>query len=157
MGLPPQLVDAPNQQHGGQIFFSPGDDDGHLYLATGHGSGAGGEASSPFLGKIIKLDFDRMPGKEPQIFADGLSDPRGCSFDSIKPSNLYCAGVDEQRNQQVYLISNYSVSPATAAVSIIISHGRPTGGHIAVIASIWRSLSCCQSVTAADDKALINR
>ena len=35
----------------------------------------------------------------------------------------------QQRNEQVYLISNYSASPATA-VSIIISHGRPTGGHI---------------------------
>jgi len=131
-GLPPQLVDAPNQQHGGQIFFRPSDDDGHLYLATGHGGGVGGAASSPFLGKIVRLDVDSMPGNnEPQIFAAGLSNPRGCSFDSMRPSDLYCAGVDEQRqNEQVYLISNHSASPATAAVSVIISHGRPTGGHI---------------------------
>ena len=95
MGLPPQLVDA----RGGQIFFRPGDDDGHLYLAAGHGGGAGGEASSPFLGKIIRLDVDRMPAgnKEPKIFASGLGDLRGCSFDSMKPSDLYCAGVDEVR------------------------------------------------------------
>ena len=99
MGLPPQLVDAPNQQRGGQIFFRPGDDDGHIYLAAGHGGGgAGGEASSPFVGKIVRLDVDRMPGNnEPQIFAAGLSDPRGCSFDSVRPSDLYCAGVDEVR------------------------------------------------------------
>jgi len=130
MGLPPQLVDAPNKQHGGQIFFRPGDDD-HLYLVAGHGGGAGGEASSPFLGKIIRLHVDRMPdNNEPKIFASGLSNPRGCSFDSMRPSNLYCAGVDERQNEQVYLISNHSASPATAAVSVIISHGRPTGGHI---------------------------
>ena len=98
MGLPPQLVDAPNQQHGGQIFFCPGDDDGHLYLAAGHGGGAAGEASSPFLGKIIRLHVDRMPdNNEPKIFASGLSNPRGCSFDSMRPSDLYCAGVDEVR------------------------------------------------------------
>ena len=98
MGLPPQLVDAPNQQRGGQIFFRPSDDDGHLYLATGHGGGLGGEASSPFLGKIVRLDVDSMPGNnEPQIFAAGLSNPRGCSFDSMRPSDLYCAGVDEVR------------------------------------------------------------
>ena len=36
----------------------------------------------------------------------------------------------QQQNEQVYLISNYSASPATAAVSVIISHGRPTAGHI---------------------------
>ena len=79
MGLPPQLVDAPNQQRGGQIFFRPGDDDGHLYLAAGHGGGAESEASSPFLGKIIRLHVDRMPDNEPKIFASGLSDSRGCS------------------------------------------------------------------------------
>ena len=96
MGLPPQLVDAPNQQHGGQIFFRPGDDDGHLYLAAVHGGGARGEASSPFLGKIVRLDVDSMPGNnEPQIFAAGLSNPRGCSFDSMRPYDLYCTGVDE--------------------------------------------------------------
>ena len=95
MGLPPQLVAAPNQQHGGQIFFRPGDDDGHLYLAAGHGGGAGGEGSSPFVGKIIRLDVDGMAGSEPQIFAGGLGDTRGCSFDSIRPYDLYCAGVDE--------------------------------------------------------------
>ena len=36
----------------------------------------------------------------------------------------------QRQNEQVYLISNHSASPATAAVSVIISHGRPTGGHI---------------------------
>ncbi|KAG2629996.1 hypothetical protein PVAP13_3KG514100 [Panicum virgatum] len=132
MDLPPQLVDAPNQQRGGQIF-RPSDDDGYLYLATGHGGGLGGEASSPFLGKIVRLDVDSMPGNnEPQIFAAGLSNPRGCSFDSMRPSDLYCAGVDERQNEQVYLISNHSASPTTAAVSVIISHGCSTGGHIEV-------------------------
>jgi len=71
MGLPPQLVDA----RGGQIFFRPGGDDGHLYLAAvGRGGGAGGEASSPFSGKIIRFDVDHIPGNEPQIFTSGLGD-----------------------------------------------------------------------------------
>jgi len=70
MGLPPQMVDA----RGGQIFFRPGGDDGHLYLAVGRGGGAGGEASSPFSGKIIRFDVDHIPGNERQIFASGLGD-----------------------------------------------------------------------------------
>ena len=62
----------------------------------GQGGGAGGEASSPFVGKIIRLDVDRTPSNnEPRIFAGGLGDPRGCSFDSMRPYDLYCTGVDE--------------------------------------------------------------
>jgi hypothetical protein len=96
MDLPQQPeVDASNQQHAGagQIFFRPGH--GYLYLVTGHGGAGDEEATSPFLGKIIRFDVGRWPGNEPQIFATETNDPRGCSFDSDRPSYLYCAGVDE--------------------------------------------------------------
>ena len=36
----------------------------------------------------------------------------------------------QQQNEQVYLISNYSASPATAAVSVVIDHGSPTAGQV---------------------------
>ena len=35
----------------------------------------------------------------------------------------------QQQNEQVYLISNYSAFPTTAAVSVVIDHGRPTAGQ----------------------------
>ncbi|CAN6338576.1 unnamed protein product [Urochloa humidicola] len=147
MGVP-QLPYASNQQYGGQILFRPGH--GYLYLITGHG---GDEATSPFVGKIIKFYVDRVPGSEPEIFATGPSNPRGCSFDSEKPFHLYCVGVDEQGDEQVYLMSvsdtaaaNYSASTANnkAAVSlIIIDHGRPTAGAAPSIAGgiVYRGLA----------------
>jgi hypothetical protein len=88
-------VPQPADPSSNQIFFRPGH--GYLYLVLTGNSGDGDEAAFPFLGKIIRLDIDGMAaGKnEPQIFASGLWDPRGCSFDSKRPSYLYCAGVDE--------------------------------------------------------------
>ena len=35
----------------------------------------------------------------------------------------------QQQNEQVYLISNYSASPATAAISVVVDHGRATAGQ----------------------------
>ncbi|CAN6356492.1 unnamed protein product [Urochloa humidicola] len=114
-----QPADASSNQ--GQIFFRPGH--GYLYLVTGH--------------KIVRFDVDRLAAgnDEPEIFATGLGNPRGCSFDSERPSDLYCAGLDEQQNEQVYLISNKggsgnhsATSTAMAAVAIIIGHGRPAAG-----------------------------
>jgi len=33
--------------------------------------------------------------EKPEIFAAGLNNPSGCSFDSNRPSYLYCADVNE--------------------------------------------------------------
>ena len=35
----------------------------------------------------------------------------------------------QQQNEQVYLTSNYSASPATAAISVVVDHGRATAGQ----------------------------
>jgi hypothetical protein len=32
---------------------------------------------------------------KPEVFATGLNNPSGCSFDSNRPSYLYCADVNE--------------------------------------------------------------
>jgi hypothetical protein len=34
----------------------------------------------------------------PEIFAVGLGNPRGCSFDSARPSYLFCASIDKVVN-----------------------------------------------------------
>lgn len=122
------------QPYGGQILFPPTGGDRYLYLIAGHG-GAGDHSrdkGSSFYGKIIRFDVDGATLK-PEIFAVGLDNPRGCSFDSERPSDLYCAGVDEQWNEQVYLISDqygndYRGSSAMA-IPLVINHGRPAPGR----------------------------
>ncbi|OEL35028.1 HIPL1 protein, partial [Dichanthelium oligosanthes] len=115
------------QRHGGgQILIGPAD--GYLYLVTGHGEATD---EMPFLGKIIRFDIDGQSPK-PEIVAVGLSNPRGCSFDSDRPSDLYCANVDQQQGEQVLLISNmganHSSSSARARVSLVVDHGLPAAG-----------------------------
>lgn len=53
-----------------------------------------------FLGKIVRLDINHTPGQsessnhsKPEISAMGLSNPRGCRFDSSMPSYFYCGDV----------------------------------------------------------------
>lgn len=46
------------------------------------------------LGKIIRFYVDR-PSTETEIFAMDVSNPSGCSFDSKRPSDLYCSAVDQ--------------------------------------------------------------
>ncbi|XP_062203823.1 HIPL1 protein-like [Phragmites australis] len=129
-------------KHGGQILFWPGDSDGYLSLIIGHGGDEeeaygrfdSSENKGEFLGKIIGFDVDRMTGADtPEVFALGLGDPRGCSLDSERPAYLYCANVDEQQYEQVFLISNkarrnYSASSPNA-FSLVIGHGRPAAGR----------------------------
>ncbi|CAN6334397.1 unnamed protein product [Urochloa humidicola] len=120
------------QQHGGQLLFRP-THDGYLYLVTGN------ERSLPssFLGKVIRFDIDRsdpMPAAA-EIYAMGLSNPRGCSFDSDRPSDLYCANVDQEQNEGVLLISenvrNGSSSSAKATVSLVVGLGCLAAGSTA--------------------------
>ncbi|KAJ1266310.1 hypothetical protein BS78_08G141000 [Paspalum vaginatum] len=158
-GLPQDMDMNPSNHQpraygGGQILTMMGrrpgghDRSSDLYLVTGYGGGdeatSNKNISSPFLGKIVRfnIDDDGMAAKgtteEPDVFVTGLSDPRGCSFDSERPTDLYCAGVDhEQRKEQVYLISSQASSAKAAAVSLIISHGRlATGGPSSIIGGL---------------------
>ncbi|KAJ1266313.1 hypothetical protein BS78_08G141200 [Paspalum vaginatum] len=161
-GLPHQNVDMnpSNQQHayGGQILTVMGrrpgghDRSSDLYLVTGYGGGGVDDeatgnkstSSSSFLGKIVKFNIDddgMAPAhtEEPDVFVIGLNDPRGCSFDSERPTDLYCAGLDhEQRKEQVYLISSRASSAKAAAVSLIVSHGRlaAAGGPSSIVGGL---------------------
>ncbi|KAL6622428.1 hypothetical protein ACP70R_032307 [Stipagrostis hirtigluma subsp. patula] len=136
MGLPHTSY----TQHGGQILFRRSAGDGHLYLFVGAGHGDDGDLSNDntsFRGKIVRFNVDRSTANisQPEIFALGLSNPRGCSFDSETPWYLYCANEDHEQQkekEQVYLISdetsgNHSASMPKAVASIIIAHsGAPS-------------------------------
>ncbi|KAJ1273881.1 hypothetical protein BS78_05G018800 [Paspalum vaginatum] len=110
-----------HQLDGGQTLLR----DGHLYLVKVDDEANNTSSSSQLGPKIIRFNVDDH--SVPEIYATvGLRDPRGCSFDSESPSNLYCAGVDEQGNGQVYLISDEA---AKATVSLFIRNGRPKAGR----------------------------
>ncbi|XP_066358714.1 HIPL1 protein-like isoform X2 [Miscanthus floridulus] len=143
LGLPHPPTSYSYQHHGGQILFQPSDSDGYLYLITGNGDLSKNGRS--FFGKIIRFYVGGMPGEnrrtsnratpkmdKPEMFATGLNNPSGCSFDSNRPSYLYCADVNEKRYELVYLITsgrNYSGS-SKVTVSSIINHGRPADGRM---------------------------
>src|ERR671922_1575 len=83
--------------HGGLLAFGP---DGYLYVATGDGGPAGDPANTAqdtevLLGKILRIDptpggysipadnpFVGKPGRD-EIWAYGLRNPRGISFDRV--------------------------------------------------------------------------
>nr|CAB3466175.1 unnamed protein product [Digitaria exilis] len=70
----------------------------------------------------------------PQIYATGINNPSGCSFDSDSSSRLFCADV----NEVVHLLkegaigydggSNMSSSNATTTVASVVNRGRPKEG-----------------------------
>ncbi|KAK3136779.1 hypothetical protein QOZ80_5BG0442330 [Eleusine coracana subsp. coracana] len=151
MGLPQQYTSYTYpQQHGSQILFHPSD--GFLYLIIGNGEIE--ERHFDFakniscLRKIIRFQIDSISGQsggannrtnrsgsltaeiEAEIFATGLNDPRGCNFDSESPSYIYCANVNEQQVESIYLISkggNCSGSPDNATF-LIVGYGSPVPG-----------------------------
>ncbi|KAF8776409.1 hypothetical protein HU200_003528 [Digitaria exilis] len=135
MGLPSSY-----QQNGGQILFPPMDADSYyLHLIVGHGGGVRDLSKGPYYGKIVRFDVDSSstPNTEQlEIVAMGLalSSPRGCSFDSQRPSDLYCANVDEVYDN-TYTRSKAGKhggsSADEAAGSIIISHGRRPADAVA--------------------------
>ncbi|XP_062203059.1 HIPL1 protein-like [Phragmites australis] len=140
MGLPQPHTSYSYQNHGGQILFQPKDSDGHLYLITGHGDFS--KTRRSIWGKIIRFNVGGVSGEslrsskmdKPEIFSMGLNNPSGCSFDSERPSHLYCADVDDQQHERVYLISNkagsQSASSSKAVSFDVISHGRPADGRM---------------------------
>ncbi|GAB3381990.1 PQQ-dependent sugar dehydrogenase [Massilia agri] len=102
---------------GGQVAFGP---DGHLYLGTGDGGGAGdpagnGQNLNALLGKLLRVDvrnatagqpytipagnpYANQPGRRAEIWAAGLRNPWRFSFDG---SQLYLSDVGQDRREEV--------------------------------------------------------
>nr|XP_034580297.1 HIPL1 protein-like isoform X2 [Setaria viridis] len=117
--------------HGGQILFSPAD--GYMYFAMGDGGSVGdpwnfAQNKKTLLGKILRIDVNTMPSGNttagwgsysipkdnpsstdssfaPEVFAIGFKNPWRCSFDSGKPSYMYCADVGQAAYEEVDLIT----------------------------------------------------
>ena len=93
-----------NANHnGGWLGFGP---DGHLYIATGDGGGAGdrqGNAQNPqsLLGKLLRLNVDE-PGATPEIVALGLRNPWRPAFDG---ATLYIADVGQNAWEEVNIFT----------------------------------------------------
>ncbi|KAL6623583.1 hypothetical protein ACP70R_033462 [Stipagrostis hirtigluma subsp. patula] len=137
------------QNHGGQILFRPGGgDSGYLYLITGHGDFSKNRCSDSLLwGKIIRLHVggtnnrtSRSEARMHEIVAMGLDNPSGCTFDSERPSHLYCGNVDERQHERVYYLviskgGNHAAGSSSkeAAISVVINHGRPPDGRMPTI------------------------
>ncbi len=123
-------IDQPYFNHnGGRLAFGP---DGFLYVALGDGGNANdlGHDRSPagnaqdlttLLGKIIRLDVDHpaagkaygipsdnpfvgTPGARPEVYALGLRNPWGMSFDRGGQRQLFAADVGQDRYEEVNLV-----------------------------------------------------
>ncbi|XP_066354853.1 HIPL1 protein-like [Miscanthus floridulus] len=140
MALPLQQHTSYNQ-HVGQILFWPNDnDDGYyLYLIVGGGEGDLCKDNTSYCGKIVKFNIDNSTPPKMEIFAVGLSNPMGCSFDSQRSSDFYCANVNQEQYEQVYLISNmtgtYVGSSSNITPLVVIDHGRSaaSGGAPSIV------------------------
>ncbi|OEL23589.1 HIPL1 protein [Dichanthelium oligosanthes] len=116
--------------HGGQILFGPAD--GYMYFAMGDGGSVGdpwnfAQNKKSLLGKIVRIDVNTMPSGNttagwgnygvpkdnpsaadpsfaPEVFALGFKNPWRCSFDSGKPSYMYCADVGQAVYEEVDLV-----------------------------------------------------
>ncbi|NNC85608.1 MAG: glucose dehydrogenase [Bacteroidia bacterium] len=112
----------PESNHnGGPIVFGP---DGYLYISFGDGGGAGdkhgtignGQDLNTWLGKIIRIDVDRnkpfaIPddnpfigqNAKPEIFAYGLRNPWGMSFDKDN-GTFFAADVGQNKFEEINII-----------------------------------------------------
>uniref|UniRef100_A0A0D9WWG7 Glucose/Sorbosone dehydrogenase domain-containing protein n=1 Tax=Leersia perrieri TaxID=77586 RepID=A0A0D9WWG7_9ORYZ len=112
------------------ILFSPAD--GYLYFMMGDGGSVGdpwnfAQNKKSLLGKIVRIDVNQLPTGNstagwgnygipkdnpfstdskfaPEVFALGFKNPWRCSFDSGKPSDLYCADVGQATYEEVDLV-----------------------------------------------------
>ncbi|MEW6304709.1 MAG: PQQ-dependent sugar dehydrogenase, partial [Verrucomicrobiota bacterium] len=119
-------IDEPQFNHnGGRIAFGP---DGFLYIAMGDGGNAndaglghGPEGNAQdvnvLLGKILRIDIDKgtpygIPqdnpfakgGGRPEIFAWGIRNPWGISFDRGGKRELFAADVGQSMYEEVNII-----------------------------------------------------
>jgi len=121
-------VDKPQMNHnGGRLAFGP---DGYLYVGVGDGGGANdndvghtpgkgnGQDTSKLLGKMLRIDVNQgepygiptdnpfVDGKNgrPEIYAYGLRNPWGFSFDREGQHELFSADVGQNRFEEVDII-----------------------------------------------------
>ncbi len=112
-------INQPNVNHnGGDMAFSP--IDGHLYIGTGDGGGAGDTSNNAqnlnlLLGKMLRVDEDGNiptgnpfatdgdPNTLPEIWAYGLRNPAKFSFDSLN-GELWIADVGQNTKEEINLV-----------------------------------------------------
>jgi len=121
-------IDKPQDNHNcGRIAFGP---DGYLYIGTGDGGGANdtqpghtpglgnGQDTTKLLGKILRIDVDKgspyaIPSDNPfadgqkgrpEIYAYGMRNPWGMSFDRGGTHELFAADVGQARFEEVDII-----------------------------------------------------
>lgn len=109
--------------HGGNIVFGP---DGHLYIGVGDTSKRNGELkmsqlNATLYGKILRIDVNSreysnaygIPADNPyasgvnalpQIYANGIRNPWGLSFDA--KGRLWCADVGQDIYEEINWITN---------------------------------------------------
>ncbi|MEW6158576.1 MAG: PQQ-dependent sugar dehydrogenase [Verrucomicrobiota bacterium] len=121
-------IDQPQSNHNcGRMVFGP---DGFLYIATGdggaahdvglgHASEGNGQNLNTLLGKILRIDIDKgqpygIPadnlfakgGGRPEIYALGLRNPWGISFDRGGQRQLFAADVGQSSWEEINIIVN---------------------------------------------------
>jgi glucose/arabinose dehydrogenase len=120
-------IDEPQSNHnGGRILFGP---DGYLYIGMGDGGGANdndkghspqgnGQDTTTLLGKILRIDVNKgdtyaIPSDNPfadgkqgraEIFAYGLRNPWGLSFDRGGDKELFVADVGQNLYEEINII-----------------------------------------------------
>lgn len=121
-------IDKPQDNHNcGRIAFGP---DGFLYIGTGDGGGANdtaaghtpglgnGQDTTKLLGKILRIDVDKgapyaIPSDNPfangekgrpEIFAYGMRNPWGLTFDKGGNHELFAGDVGQSRFEEVDII-----------------------------------------------------
>jgi glucose/arabinose dehydrogenase len=113
-----RMDDFASNHNGGLLLFGA---DGHLYIGTGDGGGAGdpernGQDLSSLLGKILRIDprssggrpygipeenpFVRRPGARPEIFAYGLRNPWRFDFDP-ETGSMVIADVGQNEFEEI--------------------------------------------------------
>lgn len=120
-------IDKPQMNHnGGRIAFGP---DGFLYVGTGDGGAANdmamghspqgnGQDRTSLMGKMLRIDVNKgapysiprdnpfADGKQgkPEIFAYGLRNPWGFSFDRGGNHELFVADVGQNRFEEINIV-----------------------------------------------------
>jgi len=140
-----QIGQPYSNHNGGQIVFGP---DGMLWIGMGDGGGKGdpngnGQSLQTLLGKILRIDVDHgspyaIPadnpfasgGGQPEIWAYGLRNPWGLSFDALA-GDLYIADVGQSNWEEVnFLLVNFSAAPANFGWNLLEgAHPYKNGGQ----------------------------